>query len=83
MADTKAHPVQNGNGNGNGKVRELIMWILSLTIPLLIAAIAAIYSTQAAQGERIKGCEVAGAGVEKRLDALDGKLDKVLEYLRK
>ena len=75
MADTKEHAIQNGNG---GKA-ALVQWLLGIVLPAMIVGLTALAAKVYADSERVRACEIQGATLEKRLDSIDAKLDRLLE----
>ena len=76
MSDTKVTMIPGGN---NGGKAALIQWLLGMTIPIIVMAGAALAAKVYADSERVRACEIQGATLEKRLDSIDAKLDRLLE----
>jgi hypothetical protein len=76
MADTKEHPIQS---NGNGGKAALVQWLLGIVLPAMIVGVAALAAKVYADSERVRACEIQGATLEKQLDGINAKLDRLLE----
>ena len=76
MSDTKVTMIPGGN---NGGKAALIQWLLGIVLPAMIVGLAALAAKVYADSERVRACEIQGATLEKRLDSIDAKLDRLLE----
>jgi hypothetical protein len=65
------------NGNGNGK--NLALWILGIVVPLVAAGGGHLVSEIKAHSERIAVLEAEIVNVNRHLEAIERKLDRLIE----
>jgi hypothetical protein len=67
------------NGNANGK---LLPWLVGLLFPALVGAAAGLISNIRQFEGRVSALEASHQLIEKRLDSIERKLDRIIEHSR-